>query len=147
MNLLCGDSKQEASKIKALAEADAEREARVGIGRAIAIEEQVKAYGGPQYQVVQDVMTKFTSAIEKAQIDIVPKTVVNMGGNEQSSSVNAFELLLNLLISDKLGVKIGAEAPEENARVKGIKDSIMKSLEQNKVPDENTKTSGEESAK
>jgi len=38
---------QEAQKIKALAEAEAEKEARIGIGRAIAIEEQVRAYGGP----------------------------------------------------------------------------------------------------
>jgi uncharacterized membrane protein YqiK len=123
-------SLQEAAKIKAIAEADAEREARVGIGKAIAIEEQVRAYGGPQYQVVQDIMSKFTSAIEKSQIDIVPKTVVNMGGQEQGSSVNAFEMLLGLLISEKLGVKLNGESKEENARVQSIKDSIMKTIEQ-----------------
>lgn len=124
-------SLQEASKIKALAEADAEREARVGIGKAIAIEEQVKAYGGPQYQVVQDVMTKFTGAVEKAQIDIVPKTVVTMGGGEQNSTANAFEMLLNLLISDKLGVKLSSNAEEEeDPRTKTIKEQIMKNLAQ-----------------
>jgi uncharacterized membrane protein YqiK len=122
-------SLQEASKIKAIAEAEAEREARVGIGKAIAIEEQVKAYGGPQYQVVQDVMTKFTSAIEKAKIDIVPKTVLTMGGKDgQGSSVNAFEMLLNLLVSEKLGVALNQDGKEEDARVKGIKESIMKSM-------------------
>jgi uncharacterized membrane protein YqiK len=124
-------SLQEAAKIKTLAEADAEREARVGIGKSIAIEEQVRAYGGPQYQVVQDVMTKFTSAIEKAQVDIVPKTVVSMGGQEQGSSVNAFEMLLGLLVSEKLGVKFNSENKEENARVQSIKQSIMKTIEQN----------------
>ncbi len=97
-------SLQEAVKIKALAEAEAEKEARVGVGKAIAIEEWVKAYGGPEYQVVQDVMTKFTAAIEKAKIDIVPKTVMNMGGKDgQGSSVNALEMLIDLLISEKLG--------------------------------------------
>jgi uncharacterized membrane protein YqiK len=135
-------SLQEASKIKALAEADAEREARVGIGKAIAIEEQVKAYGGPQYQVVQDVMTKFTTAVEKAQIDIVPKTVVSMGGGEQNSSVNAFEMLLNLLISDKLGVKLSMQPGEEDPRTKSIKDQIMKSLEQSKGSEESKPTDG-----
>ena len=75
-------SLQEASKIKAIAKAEAEKEARVGIGRAIAIEEQVKAYGGPQFQVIQDVMAKFTAAIEKSQIDIVPKTLFTMGGKD-----------------------------------------------------------------
>jgi uncharacterized membrane protein YqiK len=124
-------SLQEASKIKAIAEAEAEREARVGIGKAIAIEEQVKAYGGPQYQVVQDIMNKFTSAIEKSKIDIVPKTVISMGaGQGQGSSVNAFEMLLGLLISEKLGVKLDEGSKEEDARVKSIKESIMKTIEQ-----------------
>lgn len=124
-------SLQEASKIKAIAEAEAEKEARVGIGKAIAIEEQVKAYGGPQYQVVQDVMNKFTSAIEKSKIDIVPKTVISMGGGQgQGSSVNAFEMLLGLLISEKLGVKFNEGSREEDDdRVKGIKESIMKAIE------------------
>ncbi len=124
-------SLQEASKIKAIAEAEAEREARVGIGRAVAIEEQVKAYGGPQYQVVQDVMTKFTSAVEKAKVDIVPKTVLSMGGGDkQNSSVNAFEMLLNLLVSEKLGVVLNQGSKEEDVRVKSIKESIMKAMVQ-----------------
>lgn len=124
-------SLQEASKIKAIAEAEAEKEARVGIGKAIAIDEQVKAYGGSQYQVVQDIMSKFTTAIEKSKIDIVPKTVVNMGGGTGSnSSVNAFELLLGLLINDKLGVKIGTDTDKvESEKVKGIKELILKSIE------------------
>lgn len=121
-------SLQQAQKIKAIAEAEAEKEAKVGIGRAIAIEEQVKAYGGPQYQVIQDIMNKFTAALESAKIDIVPKTVVNMGGGEHGSSVNAFEMLLGLLISDKLGVKFDPEAKEVDPRVKSIKDSIMKTI-------------------
>ena len=125
-------SLQDAAKIKAIAEAEAEKEARVGIGRAIAIEEQVRAYGGPQYQVVQDVMTKFTSAIEKSMIDIVPKTVVNMGSNDgQGSSVNAFEMLLTLLVSEKLGVKFNEGTKEENEKVKSIKESIIKTIQQN----------------
>ena len=125
-------SLQDAAKIKAIAEAEAEREARVGIGKAIAIDEQVKAYGGPQYQVVQDVMNKFTTAIEKSKIDIVPKTVVNMGGSGQGmgSSVNAFEMLLGLLISEKLGVKFDQGNKEVDPRVASIKESIMKAIEE-----------------
>ncbi|MEA4889175.1 MAG: SPFH domain-containing protein [Clostridiaceae bacterium] len=133
-------SLQDAAKIKAIAEAEAEREARVGIGKAIAIDEQVKAYGGPQYQVVQDVMNKFTTAIEKSKIDIVPKTVVNMGsGQGQGSSVNAFEMLLGLLISEKLGVKFDQGNKEEDARVTSIKESIMKTIEQGAQPAGETK--------
>ncbi|TDT61358.1 SPFH domain-containing protein [Fonticella tunisiensis] len=123
-------SLQEALKIKTIAEAEAEKEARVGIGKAIAIEEQVRAYGGPQYQVLQDIMNKFTSAIERSKIDIVPKTVISMG--QGASSVNAFEMLLSLIIGEKLGVKIdGTGDKVENTRVKEIKDLILKSLEQN----------------
>lgn len=129
-------SLQEAAKIKAIAEAEAEREARVGIGKAIAIDEQVRAYGGPQYQVVQDVMTKFTSAIEKSQIDIVPKTVMSMGGQEHSSSVNAFEMLLDLLISEKLGVKFSEGTKVEDARVQSIKEMIMNSIDNPVKPEE-----------
>jgi uncharacterized membrane protein YqiK len=124
-------SLQEASKIKAIAEAEAEKEARVGIGKAIAIEEQVKAYGGSQYQVVQDIMNKFTAAIEKSKIDIVPKTVISMGsGNGAGSAANAFEMLLGLLISEKLGVKLSTgEGKPEDERVTALKESIMKSIE------------------
>ena len=123
-------SLQEASKIKAIAKAEAEKEARVGIGRAIAIEEQVKAYGGPQFQVIQDVMAKFTAAIEKSQIDIVPKTLFTMGGKDgQGSAGNAFETLLNLLISEKLGVKFNEETGEVDERVKSIKESIMGTID------------------
>lgn len=124
-------SLQEASKIKAIAKAEAEKEARVGIGRAIAIEEQVKAYGGPQFQVIQDVMSKFTAAIEKSQVAIVPKTVFTMGGKDgQGSTANAFESLLNLLISEKLGVKLNEdESGEVDERVKSIKESIINTIE------------------
>ncbi len=128
-------SLQEASKIKAIAEAEAEREAKVGIGKALAVEEQVKAYGGSQYQVIQDVMGKFTDAIAKSKVDIVPKTVMTMGsgqGQGQGSSINAFEMLLNLLISEKLGADLpaGKSAKPEDDRVKEIKDSILNTLKQ-----------------
>lgn len=124
-------SLQEASKIKAIAEAEAEREARVGIGKAIAIEEQVRAYGGPQYQVTQDIMNKFTSAVEKAKIDIVPKTVISMGSGEGSGGMaNAFEMLLSLLIGEKLGVKVGEiDDKGQNEKVKVVKEAILKAME------------------
>ncbi|MGE5642406.1 MAG: SPFH domain-containing protein, partial [Byssovorax cruenta] len=39
---------QQAAQIRALAEAEAEKIARIGIAQALATEEQVRAYGGPQ---------------------------------------------------------------------------------------------------
>ena len=123
-------SLQEASKIKALAEAEAERDARIGIARAVAIEEQVRAYGGPQYQVLQQALDRFSQAVEKSGIDIVPKMVINNGGSGTGSGSNsAFEGLMAMLLSDKLGIDLkstpNAEPSEE---IKRIRESILKSL-------------------
>jgi len=94
----------DALRVKLIAQADAEKEAKVGVGKAIAIDEQVRAYGGPQLQLMQDVMTKLATAIESSKVPIVPSTVVNMGGESgDSSSMNAFGLLMGLMATDKLG--------------------------------------------
>ncbi|MEG1254237.1 SPFH domain-containing protein [Clostridium sp.] len=93
-------SEAEAFRVKVIAEADADKEARVGISKAIAAKEQVNAYGGPQYKVISDVMSSFANAIKEGKIDIVPKTVVNSGGDGSTS--NAFESLIMLLLSEKL---------------------------------------------
>jgi uncharacterized membrane protein YqiK len=133
-------SLQEAAKIKALAEADAERAARIGIAQALAIEEQVRAYGGPQFQVIQQVMERFSTAIQTAGIDIVPKVV--MGGNGGSGgSSNALEGLLSLLLSDKLGVDVTKEntnghtngnsgdgAPPLSPEITRLRESILQGL-------------------
>ena len=55
------ESEAEAFKIKVTAQSEAEKEARVGISKAIAAKEQVNAYGGPQYKVVSDVMSSFAN--------------------------------------------------------------------------------------
>ncbi|MCX7711409.1 MAG: SPFH domain-containing protein [Clostridia bacterium] len=124
-------SEGEAAKIKAIAEAEAEKEARVGIGKAMAIEEQVRAYGGSRYQLVQDIMTRFTAALEKSKIDLVPKTVISMGSEKGGSNVtNAFELLLGLIINDKLDIST-EDGREENQQVKNIRESILKSIDKN----------------
>ncbi|WP_010251246.1 SPFH domain-containing protein [Acetivibrio cellulolyticus] len=118
-------SQGEAAKIKAIAEAEAEREAKVGIGKAMAIEEQVRAYGGSRYQLVQDIMNRFTAAIEKSGVDLVPKTVINMGSSEGGNITNAFELLLGLVVNEKLSLGDGSGEKEENTRVKEIKELIL----------------------
>jgi uncharacterized membrane protein YqiK len=120
----------EATRIKLTAEADADREARVGIGRAIAIEEQVRAYGGPQLQLVQDVMTKLSAAIQASGIPIVPATYVEMGGGggtgEGGTGANAFNLLMTLLSTEKLQTAgpLAEADPEQASAVRAIKASI-----------------------
>lgn len=91
----------EATRVRTLGEAQADKAARVGIAEAVAIEEQVRAYGGPKFQVTREVMERFADAIGQAKVDVVPKIVMGgAGGQGQSGSV--VETLLALLLSDKL---------------------------------------------
>jgi len=69
----------EASKIKMIAEAEAEKAARIGVAQAIAIEEQVRAYGGPKFQLTQSVMNRFAEAVEKSKVDVVPRMLISSG--------------------------------------------------------------------
>lgn len=124
----------DALRVKLIAEADAEKEARVGIGRAIAIDEQVRAYGGPQLQLIQEVMNRLSQAIEVAKIPIVPSTYVQMGGGadsggESGGGANAFNLLMTLLATDKLqSTGVPASDPEQAEAVRTIKASIREQM-------------------
>ena len=96
---------QQAAQIRTLAEAEAERIARTGIAQAIATEEQVAAYGGPQYQVTQQVLNRFAEAIQQARVLwssawwSATATAVMAATN---SSV--MEGLLTLLLSEKWAI-------------------------------------------
>jgi uncharacterized membrane protein YqiK len=122
-------SLQQAAQIRALAEAEAEKAARVGIATAIAIEEQVRAYGGPQFQVTQQVMNRFAEAIETAKVDVVPRITVGGGANGGSGSV--MEALLTMLLSEKAGLGTAPAAqssPETEATKRQIRESLVASI-------------------
>jgi uncharacterized membrane protein YqiK len=96
-------AESEAARVRMMGEAEADKAARVGIAEAVAIDEQVRAYGGPKFQVTQNVMKNFSDAIAEAKVDVVPKVV--MGGNAQGgagASGSVLETLLAMLLSDKL---------------------------------------------
>jgi uncharacterized membrane protein YqiK len=120
---------QQASQIRALAEADAERIARIGIAQAIATEEQVQAYGGPQFQVTQQVMTRFAEAIQQAKVDVVPRVVV-AGGDGKGGATNGsiMEGLLTMLLSERMGVQTGAEGRERSPEVERMRTQIRESM-------------------
>ncbi len=106
---------QQSAQIRALAEAEAEKTARIGIAEAMAIEEKVRAYGGPQFQVTQQVMNRFAEAVERAGIDVVPRIVVGGGGQ---GGGNMMEGLLAMLLSERMGVAVagdGSARPEAEA--------------------------------
>ncbi len=106
----------EASRVRVLAEAEAERAARVGIAQALAVEEQVRAYGGPRFQLTQQVMVRFAEAIEQARVDVVPRVLIGAhGGNGDGSGshANLLEALLGVLLSDRLSGESTDERPRD----------------------------------
>lgn len=119
---------QQASQIRALAEAEAEKVARVGIAEAMAIEEKVRAYGGPQFQVTQQVMNRFAEAVEAAKVDVVPRIVIGGGSAGSAGGANLMEGLLAMLLADKIGVPVnegnGAARPE----VAAMRNQILQRL-------------------
>lgn len=119
----------EAKKICALAQSEAERAARVGIAEAMAVEEKVRAYGGAQLQLTQQVMERFAEAIEKGHIDIVPRIV--MGGT-QAGNAGMIESLLSLLMTTKLGESVGVEI-ERDAATETVRRELRARLEAPRV--------------
>ena len=117
---LASKAEQEANQITALAKANSEKitlegqaeaskEMNVGLAKAKAIDAQVKAYGGAQYRVIQEITDKLSDAIKGAKVDIVPKTVVNMGGTQENANGTILDTLLKLITVEKLGVPIKAD--------------------------------------
>lgn len=92
----------DAAKVLALGEAEARKIAAIGNAEAEAITNKVKAYGGAKYQLVQDIVAKYTKAIESGKIQIVPNTMVTMGGKGDSQLPNPLEGLITMLFTEKL---------------------------------------------
>ena len=122
----------EAKKVQALAGAEAERAARVGIAQAMAIDEQVRAYGGPRFQLTQQVMSRFAEAIEAARVDIVPKIMIHGGGgNGTPSTGSVMEALLTLLLADRMGADATPNpATPRSAAAEAVRSRIEQGLKE-----------------
>ena len=117
----------DADRVRVMANAEAERAARVGMAEALATEEQVRAYGGPRYQLTQEVMTKFADAIAAAKVDVVPRIV--MGGSANGGQGNVLESLLALMLSDKLGGEVSsALAAPPRPEIEALRDDARRHL-------------------
>jgi uncharacterized membrane protein YqiK len=120
----------EAKKIQALAQAEAERAARVGIAQAMAIEEQVRAYGGPRFQLTQQVMNRFAEAVEHAHIDVVPKILIggqsgaNGAGGGAMGTGNVLEGLLAILLSEKIGIEASATSAPPSREAEALRSEM-----------------------
>jgi uncharacterized membrane protein YqiK len=110
-NQIIALAKANSSKVRLEGEAEASKETNIGLAKAQAIDAQVKAYGGAEYRVIQEITDKLADAIKNAKVDIVPKTVVNMGGsngqnNENNGTNTVMDTLLKFITIDKLGVSL-----------------------------------------
>jgi uncharacterized membrane protein YqiK len=125
----------EAGKVLALAGAEAQRAARVGIAQAMAIEEQVRAYGGPRFQLTQQVMNRFSEAIQASGVDVVPRVVVGSGGRDGNgdggspATGNVMQALLTLLLSEKVGADVAAPSTPRSAEAEAVRKKIRDGLE------------------
>ena len=120
-NQIIALARANATKVRVEGEAEASKESNVGLAKAQAIDAQVKAYGGAEYRVIQEIATQLADAIKNAKVDVVPRTVVNMGSNENGGSENIVEALLKLLTLNKLGVDVSKpqeviEQPTKSAK-------------------------------
>ena len=131
---------QQAAQIRALAEAEAEKIARIGVAQALATEEQVRAYGGPQFQVTQQVLNRFSDAIQQSGVDVVPRIMVTGGGNAEggsSTSGSIMEALLTMLLSDRYSAMAednskAARSPEAEA----LRQQIYETMKTKPASDE-----------
>lgn len=122
---------QQAAQIRALAEAEAEKTARIGIAQALATEEQVRAYGGPQFQVTQTVLNRFAEAIQQSKVDVVPRVVV--GADKESGSGNIMEALLAMLLSDRFGALSNEAQGKRSEEAEHLRSEIRKSMTSGKT--------------
>lgn len=101
---------QEAKKIATLAEAarqraifegegEASRVRAVGEAQAHATEQQVAAYGGPQYRLTETVLARFADAAEKGHLALVPQVQVAGNGSQGSGTEGLIGGLLGLMMA------------------------------------------------
>ena len=99
--------------------------------QALAIEEQVRAYGGPQFQLTQQVMARFAEAIEEARVDVVPRILIGGGGAANGADGgaglgggNLIQALLAMLLNDRLD----GDAPSPNGVSRPEADAVRRQL-------------------
>ena len=120
----------EASRIRAIAEADAERVARVGIAQALAVDEQVRAYGGPRYQLTQQVLCRFAEAVQASGVEVVPRIVMggNSGDSAEGGGSGLLQSLLGVLLSDRLAEQPREAGTPRDSAIDELSSALKKSL-------------------
>ena len=97
-------------------EGEGKKVEQVGLAQARATEARVNAFGGPQYQLMQQVMARFPESVERGQIDIVPKVMVGGGaidGKDGLLSGNMLGALMAMMLSAQGGAGPLIEGKEQ----------------------------------
>ena len=96
-----------AERLRLEGEGEARKVEQVGLAQARATQAQVNAFGGPQFQLTQQVMARFAEAIERGKVDIVPKVMVGGGGGgdgKDGMQGNIFSALMALMLASRSGM-------------------------------------------
>jgi uncharacterized membrane protein YqiK len=110
-NQIVALAKANATRVRVEGEAEASKESNIGLAKAQAIDAQVKAYGGAEYRVINEIADKLSDAIRNAKVDVVPKTIVNFGEGQNNDN-SIVQSLMKLLTLDKLGIKVPSSIEE-----------------------------------
>jgi uncharacterized membrane protein YqiK len=130
-------SVQNAAKIRTIAEAKAERVTRMGLADAIAIEEQVRAYGGPKYQLARETMRQMGAAVIESKCEVVPRVLIQ-GTGSPGGAGSLFESVLAQLMADKyeadpnvVAVAKGDSPNVGSAEVATMKAALLRAAQSN----------------
>jgi uncharacterized membrane protein YqiK len=94
-----------AERLRLEGEGEARKVEQVGLAQARATQAQVNAFGGPQFQLTQQVMARFAEAVERGKLDIVPKVMVGGGGDGKDGMAgNVFSALMALMLASRSGM-------------------------------------------
>jgi uncharacterized membrane protein YqiK len=102
------EAEANAEKLRMEGEGEARKVEQVGLAQPRATAAQVTAFGGPQFQLTQQVMARFAEAVERGRIDIVPKVMVGGGGGDGKESAlggNMLGALMAMMLSSKAGIE------------------------------------------
>jgi uncharacterized membrane protein YqiK len=102
------EAEANAEKLRLEGEGEAKKVEQVGLAQARATAAQVEAFGGPQFQLTQQVMARFAEAVERGHVDIVPKVMVgaaNGDGKDGALGGNILGALMAMMLSSKAGIE------------------------------------------
>lgn len=89
-----------AKQLRLEGEGEANAVRLVGQAEADATKSKVDAYGGPEFQLQSQVLTRFAEAIENGKIAMVPQ--IQVGGSGEQGGANALTQLLTVLMAGKM---------------------------------------------